>query len=198
MSKRNREKRVFKARIRQVPNKPEIWIPEHAVSHDLQFLEKLYPGENEGAISSLIERGYLSVRINPTNGQREFRYNRANFEAALNRLPERSNHHIKIYEDTAEICHYDSKLTMLLSWIMQQNDNEGTDDAIPWITRTHEQLQKETMDECEPLAEQLSRLEEMHFIEITENGPEQYRYRLNVAVVQAALDALSESEEADS
>lgn len=190
MSKKKPHNRKWIGKIKE----PEIWISEDDIKGEFDFLQKLHPGrEMEEAIQSLVEHGFISIRMGK-NGKREYRFNRESVNAALAKLPPevRNNpREIKIYEDTAIICDYDNELTTLLSVITQQTDELIEDKSvIPWIVKTREQLEHDTMGTVKNLQLAFTRLEAKNFIEITQSGPEQYRYRLNVPVVQAAMNAL--------
>lgn len=181
-------RRKFIGKMKQ----PEIWVSEEAMQEDLQLVEKLHPGEIDDAIKSLVDRGFLNVRFT-SNGKREFRFNHEGTQAALNKLPpeKRSNYKIKIHETVAIICEYDNELTTLLSVIIQQTDKLiEHKDAIPWIIKTHEQLTHDVLSATKDLQSALNQLEAKNFIEVAENGPTRYKYRLNIPVVQAAIDAL--------
>jgi hypothetical protein len=190
MSKRKNKKRTIIGKIRV---SREIWIDETEMQEDLNFLRKLHPGNTmEESIQELIEIGYLSIRMTP-EGKRQFTLHQDRVQAAIDKLPadRRRGYGIKIYEDTAQICDYDNTLTTLLSLVTQQTDNLIKDkNVIPWINISHEKLVADSMGTISDLSDALLRLEQRNFVELAENGPENYRYRLNVPVVQATLDAL--------
>lgn len=101
---------------------------------------------------------------------------------------------IKIYEDTAVICERDEEMTLLLSVIMEQTDKLfETGASVPWITKTHRELDFDTMGTVKHPQAVLEKLATKNFLELAQNGPEHYQYRLNANVVQAAIDALPES-----
>jgi hypothetical protein len=187
MSKKS-PKRKFIGHMKQ----PEIWISEEEMQKDLQLVEKLHPGEIDDAIQSLVDHGFISIRFT-RDGKREFSFNKQAVQSALNKIPpeKRSNYKIKIHEEVAIICGYDNELTTLLSVIIQQtNKLIEHKDTIPWIIKTHKQLTHDVMSITKDLQSALNQLEVRGFVEVAENGPIQYRYRLNIPVVQAAIDAL--------
>jgi hypothetical protein len=176
-------------------NPPRIWVSEEEMKGDLDFLRKLHPGnQTEEAIQSLVDSGYISVRFT-RGGKREFSFNKEAVQTALNKIPpeQRSNYEIKVHETIAIICEYDNELTTLLSVVIQQT-NKLTEHkgVIPWIIKTHEQLTHDVLDITKDLQSAFNQLEAKNFVEIAENGPTQYKYRLNVPVVQAAINALPE------
>lgn len=101
---------------------------------------------------------------------------------------------IKIYEDTAIICERDEQMTLLLSVIMEQTDKLfETGTSAPWITKTSIELDFDTMRTIKHPQAVLEKLAAKNFLELAQNGPDHYQYRLNTDVVQAAIDALPES-----
>ncbi len=101
---------------------------------------------------------------------------------------------IKIYEDTAIICERDEEMTLLLSVIMEQTDTlVETGASVPWITKTHRELDFDTMRTIKHPQAVLEKLVAKNFLELAQNGPKYYQYRLNANVVQAAIDALLEA-----
>ncbi|MGH2496564.1 MAG: hypothetical protein ACRDIV_17840 [Ktedonobacteraceae bacterium] len=187
MKKNSRRKWVGKRRP------PEIWIPKDEVQDELSFMQKLHPDSSlDEVIAELEQMGHVSVRINPSSGKREFRLNQGAIQAALRKLPpeQRTGREITIHEDIAMICDYHHDATTLLSVMVQQTDRLKETDTIPWIIKSPEQLEKEIFGTCEDLPAAFAFLKARNFVEIAEQGPQTYRYRLNVPIVQAALDAL--------
>lgn len=175
---------------------PEIWIPEDEVQGEFGFVQKLHPDSSiDEVIAELEQLGHVSVRTNTSTGKREFRFNQAAVQAALKKLPpeQRTGRKINIYEDIAIICDYHHDATTLLSVMIQQTDQLRETDIIPWIIKSPEQLADETFGTCKDLPAAFTFLETRNFVEIAEQGPPTYRYRLNVPVVQAAIDALPAS-----
>ena len=171
----------------------EIWIPEDEVQGEFSFVQKLHPDSPlDEVIAELEQLGHVSVRTNTSTGKREFRFNQAAVQAALKKLPpeQRTGREIKVYEDIAMICDYHHDATTLLSVIIQQTDQLRETDIIPWIIKSSEQLVDETFGTCKDLPAAFTFLQARSFVEIVEYAPPIYRYRLNVQVVQATLDAL--------
>lgn len=172
----------------------EIWLEE---DDDMRgyfaFIMKLHPEATiEETIQGLVDLGYLSTRVNAA-GKREYRLNTKTLQAALDKLPPELKRHdldLTVHESVAMICEYDNPMTMLLSVVIKQSEFEGTTPIPPWIVRTHEQLQRETFGDCPSLQDSFARLEAKHFVEVRENGPSRFCYRLNASAVQTAIDAL--------
>ncbi len=144
------------------------------------FIQKLHPGSSlDNDLAELEELGFISLRTK-ASGKREYRLNRPNLQAALDKIPPEEKHHgldLPIYEDTAIICDYDNAMTTLLSVIIKQTDELRETNIVPWIIKTHERLILETFGTNTSLADTLSKLEAKTFIEITENGPAQEEAR---------------------
>jgi hypothetical protein len=187
MSKKKR-RRTFIGKM----HPQRIWIPEEEVRDTFEFLDKLYPSQVEDSLQWLIDKGYLAVRV--VAGRRQFTYNSEIVQAELDKLPpeiRNSGYEITIHEDTAIICDYDHDATTLLSVIIQQTDKIIEQaEVIPWVVKTQEQFNHDTMETVKNVQTAFSKLEQKNFIEVAEGGPTRYRYRLNVPVVQGALNAL--------
>lgn len=193
MKKKNSRRR-FVGKIKQTT---EIWISEEEMREELNLAQKLHPERTiEESIQELIDDGFVRTRF--VNGHREFSLDKAVLNKALNKLPpeSRSNYEVRIYEDIAILCNHDNQATMLLSVIIHQTDRlREHENIIPWIIKTHDHLTHDVMGIVKDIPATMNMLEAHGFIEITENGPTTYRYRLNAAVVQAAINALPERSE---
>lgn len=190
MSKKKHQRRIWIGKIKH--HSPEVWVSEDEVKQDLDFVSKLHPGELESSLHFLEEKGYISIRTSPT-GKKEYRFNQDAVQAEINKLPpeKRSNRSIIIREDMAILCDYNNDATTMLC-VAEQQTNKLIErkDIVPWITRSHEQLILDTMGTIDDLIGTLTWLEQKNYIEITQNGPDQYRYRLNLPTIQSALNAL--------
>ncbi len=189
--KKKQYKRKFIGKIQA----QDIWISEMEMKADFKFLQKLHSEkELEESIQFLETQGYINVRLT-SEGVREFQINAANLQSALSKIPpeQRSNRAIKIHEDTAIICDYDNEATTLLSVAIDQTDRLiENKQIVPWIIKTAEQFTIETMGIIKNVPQAFAKLEQKNFLEVAENGPSHYRYRLNISVVQATINALPE------
>lgn len=178
----------------------DVWFEEDdELRQYFAFNQKLYPESTiEETIQDLVDLGHISVRINDA-GNREYKVNIEHLRKAIEQLPDSIRNDprdIQIHESTARICDYDHDMAMLLSVIIQQNnDLSDQEKGAPWFVKTQDQLTYDTMELVKDFQKSLAQLEAKNFIEVTENGPTQYRYRLNVAAVQAAIDILPEEDE---
>lgn len=198
MSKRNRQKRHWIGKMK-VPQTQEIWLEEDDELREyMKFIEKLHPETTfEESIQHLVELGFISVRTNAA-GKREYKYNRSRVQAELAKLPpdRQRKDPITIHYDTAEICDFNNDMTTLLEVVVAQTDKlpEGQEDL--WIERTLVQLQDETFG-IKDIPQAFINLQDKNFVEIAPSKNDTFRYRLNVPVVQAAIDALAEKKKGE-
>lgn len=189
--KKKKSKRVWVGKIRQAT----IWISEEEMAKDFAWIQKMHPGTTiEETIDGLVEKGFILSRIN--NGKREVTINKGRIDEEIAKLDpdvRNSRRALGFHEDVAIICDYNADATALISTIEQQLMGHSPS---TWLEKTHEEVTQDSIGLVENIPAAMLFLETKNFIELATNGPETFRYRLNVSVVQSALDALPEKDEA--